>query len=61
MKQILEGEETQRVNFRRLNNQYFNEWVNLFKEENGAAFLGLPVDLSSKELCIKWFDKAYHR
>jgi RimJ/RimL family protein N-acetyltransferase len=61
MKYVLDGEETQRLKFRLLNDQDFEEWIDLFKEENVASFLGLPTELSPKELCQKWFDKVNHR
>lgn len=61
MKFVLEGIETERLIFKLLTDEYFEEWVELFKEENVASFLGLDPGLSPQELCSLWFKKSYHR
>ncbi|MFK7923129.1 MAG: GNAT family N-acetyltransferase [Bacteroidia bacterium] len=61
MKFVLEGTETERLAFTLLTDEYFDQWVELFKEENVARFLGLSPALSPEELCKLWFKKIYHR
>lgn len=61
MKYLLNGEETNRLKFRLLQENDFNDWQKLFKEENVAKFLGFDAKLSDKELCQLWFDKVFDR
>lgn len=61
MKYLLTNQETERLNFRLLNEDDFDEWVHLFKADNLAKFLKLDAQLSDVELCKLWFEKAFHR
>ena len=61
MKYLLVGQETERLKFRLLEPEDFDEWLNLFKAENIAEHLELDPKLSPVELCKIWFDKAFHR
>ena len=61
MKYSLRGEETSRLKFRLLKSEDFDTWINLFKGENVAKFLGMDPNLSEKELCEIWFEKTFNR
>lgn len=61
MKYLLEGEETERLKFRLLEKEDFNDWYPLFKVENVAEFLALDPSMSANELCELWFDKIFYR
>ena len=61
MKYSLEGKETERLKFRLLKLEDFNDWINLFKGKNVAKFLGMDPNLSEKEMCEIWFEKTFNR
>ena len=61
MKYSLEGKETERLKFRLLKLEDFNDWINLFKGKNVAKFLGMDTNLSEKEMCEIWFKKTFNR
>lgn len=61
MKYLLNGEETERLRFRLLQNEDFEAWVPLFRHPDVARFLGLDPGLTERELCQLWFDKVYNR
>ncbi len=61
LKYLLTGQETERLKFRLLEQNDFDEWTKLFEEKNVADFLKLDPTLSSTQLCQAWFDKAFHR
>jgi RimJ/RimL family protein N-acetyltransferase len=61
MKYLLTGQETERLKFRLLEPEDFDEWMKLFKAENIAEHLELDPKLTASELCTIWFDKAFHR
>ena len=61
MKYSLEGEETERLIFRLLKLEDFDTWVDLFKRNNVAKFLGMDPNLSEKEMCEIWFEKTFDR
>ncbi len=61
MNYLLTGEESERLKFRRVEENDFKDWLPLFKEKKAALYLGMDMNLSSKELCEKWFEKAFYR
>lgn len=61
LKYLLSNEETTRLKFRPLEQSDFDNWVDLFKEQDVARFLDLDQSLSPTQLCQKWFDKVFHR
>lgn len=61
MKYLLEGQKTERLQFRLLQPEDFELWKPLFEAENVALFLGLDTTKSPEELCQVWFDKVFHR
>lgn len=58
---LLENFETERLRFRKLSWDDFDDWSELFVLDEVAVFLGLDPKLSQKELTQKWFDKTFHR
>mgnify|MGYP000668398325 FL=1 len=61
MKYSLEGKETEKLKFRLLKSEDFDDRLNLFKVKNVAKFLGMDLNLSEKEMCEIWFDKTFNR
>ncbi len=61
MNYILTDTETKRLKFSLLTDIYFDEWVELFRVENVAKFLGIDVSLSPEKMCELWFEKSYAR
>lgn len=61
MNLLLTHQETERLRFRLLEKSDFDIWMELFKGDDVATFLGLDANLSERELCQIWFDKAFHR
>jgi ribosomal-protein-alanine N-acetyltransferase len=61
MKYSLEGKETERLKFRLLKSEDFDDWLNLFKGKNVAKFLGMDPTLSEKKMCEIWFEKTFNR
>ena len=61
MNYLLTGEESERLKFRVLKKSDFKDWQPLFEEKEVAIYLGLDTTLSRKELCEKWFEKAFWR
>ncbi|MCK8523919.1 GNAT family N-acetyltransferase [Aquimarina sp. D1M17] len=61
MKYMLIGEETERLTFRKLEQRDFEEWTELFEEQNVAKFLGLDQSLNASGLCKAWYDKTTNR
>jgi ribosomal-protein-alanine N-acetyltransferase len=58
---LLEDFETERLRFRKLSWDDFDQWTKLFISDDVAIFLGLDPKLSKKELTQKWFDKTFNR
>jgi RimJ/RimL family protein N-acetyltransferase len=61
MKYLLTGEETERLEFRLLNESDFETWLPLFDNKDVARFLALDETKSKQELCEFWFEKAFNR
>ncbi len=61
MKYLLEGEETERLKFRLLQKEDFDDWLPLFNVEKVAKFLAFDPSLSPVELCEAWFEKIFYR
>ncbi len=58
---FLENFETERLRFRKLSWDDFDEWMELFISDDVALFLGMDPKLSKKELTQFWFDKTMDR
>jgi ribosomal-protein-alanine N-acetyltransferase len=61
MKYLLQGEETERLKFRLLNETDFDEWVELFKNIEVSIFLGVDKIETPIERCKAWFDLTMNR
>lgn len=61
MKYLLTGEETERLKFRLLTQDDFNDWLPLFQEPRVAEFLGMDTSLSPRQHCEEWFKKSLGR
>jgi ribosomal-protein-alanine N-acetyltransferase len=61
MKYLLEGQETERLLFRQVIWEDFDPWLDFFKTEGIAGFLGLDQIPTAEERCTMWFDKIFHR
>lgn len=61
MKYLLEGQETQRLKFRLLQNSDFETWIDLFRKEGVARFVALDHLATPEEQCQMWFERAFTR
>lgn len=61
MKYLLTGEESERLEFRLLDNTYYNDWLPLFVDKDTAIFLGMGHLSTAKEQCDLWFEKCLAR
>jgi RimJ/RimL family protein N-acetyltransferase len=61
MKYLLTGEETERLKFRFLQHNDYDEWMPLFADEDTVRFLGMNHLATSKEQCDLWFEKSLSR
>ena len=61
MKYTLEGCETQRLRFRLLKENDFDEWVELFRDLETAKFLGMDKIETPEKRCDKWFELTFIR
>ena len=61
MKFLLDGECSERLDFRLLMPTDFDDWLPLFYAENIHINLGLDINLSPYQLCELWFDKVFNR
>lgn len=58
---LLEGFETERLRFRKVSWDDFDEWSTLFGSPDVIRFLGLDPSLSKHELTTVWFEKTFQR
>jgi len=61
MKYLLDGQETERLSFRLLEESDFDEWVELFKTEEAIKYLGLDKNKLPAVHCREWFNKVFSR
>ena len=61
MKYTLNGQETNRLKFRLLNDDDFDVWVKLFEDIEVSKVLGMDKLGTPKEQCEKWFAWTYDR
>jgi [ribosomal protein S5]-alanine N-acetyltransferase len=61
MKYTLEGQETERLKFRLLNEEDFDAWVELFEDAEVSGFLGVDAIETPQERCRIWFDLTFSR
>jgi RimJ/RimL family protein N-acetyltransferase len=61
MKFVCPEAETERLKFRLLRPDDFENWIPLFSASDIARFLGMDENMSKTELCQKWFEKVFHR
>ncbi|XOV93630.1 MAG: GNAT family N-acetyltransferase [Bacteroidota bacterium] len=61
MKYLLDGQETQRLKFRLLQDDDFAAWTDLFRDGVAGGFLGMAHLTTPEEQCQKWFDRAHDR
>ncbi len=60
MNLLLEGQETERLRFRKLEPTDFDTWLPFHQDPLSSKFWeGLPKN--PVEACQQWFDKAFHR
>ena len=60
MKLLLEGQESERLFFRKVQESDFDSWLPFHEEpESMKHFAGDPGE--PREACKKWFEKVFHR
>lgn len=61
MKFLLTHQQTERLLFRKLEPGDFEEWLELFNDENTARMLGMEHFKTPAERCEKWFEWTFYR
>jgi len=61
MKYLLTNQETERLNFRKLEISDFNTWMTLFKDYTTRENLGMSEFKTAEECCEKWFEWTFNR
>ena len=61
MNYLLTNQETERLKFRKLENSDFNNWLELFRDDETAKLLGMSEFKTPNERCEKWFEWTFHR
>lgn len=61
MKYMLTNQESERLLFRKLEDEDFNEWLKFFKDPGSVKYLAFPKDKTPEELCELWFEKINNR
>lgn len=61
MKFLLTGQETERLIFRLLTPDDFDNWLELFKDTSVGRFLGMESIPTSEGQCKKWFELSENR
>lgn len=61
MKYILNGVQTERLNFRLLMASDYDEWLPFFHNAQAIEFVGLDKDKTPEELCAYWLAKGQKR
>ena len=61
MKFLLINQETDRLKFRQLEDSDFENWLELFKDDETAQLLGMTEYKSPRERCEKWFEWTFDR
>lgn len=61
MKFLLTHQQTERLFFRKLEPGDFEEWLELFNDENTARMLGMEHFKTPAERCEKWFEWTFYR
>ena len=61
MKYTLEGQETERLQFRLLKIEDFESWIELFEDFEVCRFLGVDKIETPNERCRLWFELTFDR
>ena len=61
MNYLLINHETDRLGFRALTKDDFNDWQPFFEDKLILTYFGLDPNLPKNELCENWFKKVFHR
>ena len=61
MKYLLDGVETERLFFRKVEESDFDYWLKFFEHPNSADYLGLGEDKDPYKQCRNWFDRLAYR
>lgn len=56
MKYLLDGQETERLNFRLLKQSDFESWIEFFKDKSVGKFVGMEDISNPQKQCEKWFE-----
>ena len=58
---LLDGYETERLVFRLLKPDDFDDWLPLFKNRDASKFVGLDKIHTPKKRCDAWFERVFDR
>ena len=61
MNYLLTNQETDRLCFRGLTKEDFQDWLPFFESKLILTYFGIDPNLPQNELCENWFKKVFHR
>ena len=61
MNYLLTDQETERLCFRVLTKEDFQNWLPFFEDKLILTYFGIDPNLPKNELCENWFKKVFHR
>lgn len=61
MKYLLTGHESERLNFRLLEESDFDWWMEFAANKTAVRYFDFTDDLNPREFCRLWFDKVFER
>ncbi len=61
MKYLLDGQQSERLNYRNLEETDFDWWMEFSSDSDSTRFFGFPENLTSSEFCKLWFTKVFDR
>jgi RimJ/RimL family protein N-acetyltransferase len=61
MKYSLHGQESERLRFRQLSPDDFNNWIDIFRDKSACDLLGMSDLTNPEERCERWFSLSENR
>ncbi len=61
MKYLLEGQQSERLNYRKLEETDFDWWIEFSSNSESTRYFGFPEKIAPEEFCKLWFTKVFDR
>jgi RimJ/RimL family protein N-acetyltransferase len=61
MKYLLEGQQSERLNFRKLEETDFEWWMEFSSHPDSTRYFDFSVNINPEEFCWLWFNKVFDR